>query len=61
MDNKIQEQLEDAMELVIAMDGHNLVALGEVNLFSYAELEGTSFFKSARITILSNAHQEFGT
>ena len=28
VDNRIQEQLKDATELVIVMDGHNLVALG---------------------------------
>ena len=60
-DNRIQEQLKDATELVIVTDGHNLVALGKVNLFSYAELEGTSFFRSTRITILGNVHQELGT
>ena len=51
----------DAAELVIVTDGHNLVVFGEVNLSYYAEFEGTSFFRSAKITILSNAHQEFGT
>ena len=61
MDNKTQEQLKDAMELVIVVDGHNLVVLGEVNLLSCAELEDTSFFRAARITILSNVRQKLGT
>ena len=61
MDNKIQEQPKDATELVIVTDGHILVVFGEVNLSDFADFEGTSFFGSARITILSNAHQEFGT
>ena len=61
MDNKTQEQLKDAMELIVVADDYNLVVLGEVSLLSFAELEGTSFFKSARITILSNFHQELGT
>jgi hypothetical protein len=61
VDNKTQEQLKDAMGPVIVADGHNLVVLGEVNLFMHAELEGTSFFRPARITILSNVHQELGT
>ena len=61
MDNKTQEQLKDAMELVIVVDGHNLVVLGLVNLLSCAELEDTSFFRTARITILSNVRQKLGT
>ena len=61
MDSKTQAQLEDAMELVIVADGHNLVGLGVVNLFSYAKEEGTSFFGSAKITNLSNDRQELGT
>ena len=61
MDNKTQEQLKDAMELVVVADDYNLVVLGEVSLISFAKLEGTSFFKSARITILGNVHQELGT
>ena len=61
MDNKIQEQPKGAMELVIVVDGHSLAVLEEVNLFSYADLEGTSFFSSAKITILSNVHQKLDT